>query len=66
MTGSADHGLRVYDSNTGKYQWELFNKKYGHWEWVSNCKLLPDGRIVSAGFDGIICVWKKNSVSCNQ
>ena len=51
VTGSADHGLRVYNAGDGKYRRELFSKQYGHKEWVTSCAFTRDGRIVSAGMD---------------
>lgn len=43
VTGSADHGLREYKLNSLQYRRELFNKKYGHHEWVTSCAHLTDG-----------------------
>lgn len=65
VTGSADHGLRVYNLSDGKYRRELFSKQYGHKEWVSTVAFAPDGRIVSGGMDNQICVWAKSAVRCD-
>ena len=65
VTGSADHGLRVYNAGDGKYRRELFSKQYGHKEWVTSCAFTRDGRIVSAGMDNQICVWAKGAVRCD-
>ena len=35
----------------------------GHAEWVSCCKYLPDGRIVSGAMDSKVCVWAAKGVS---
>lgn len=64
-TGSADHGLRIYDLNSGKFRRELFSKQYGHKEWVTTCAYTRDGRIVSGGMDNQICVWAKGAVRCD-
>jgi WD40 repeat protein len=64
-TGSADHGLRVFNANTGKYCRELFNKRYGHKEWVTSCAYLPNGRLISGGMDGMLCLWERNIVKCD-
>lgn len=64
VTGSADHGLRVWNAQNNVYLRELFTKKYGHKEWVTSIDILKDGRIVSVGMDGIMCVWKKNLAQC--
>lgn len=65
MTGSADHGLRVFSSNSGAYVKELFSKKFGHKDWVSSCQVLGDGRVASAGMDGSICLWAAKGVRCD-
>lgn len=65
-TGSADHGLRTFDLKTGKFRRELFNKRYGHKEWVVTCAYLNDGRLISGGMDNTLCLWKKNSVACDH
>ena len=51
VTGSADHGLRVYSLKSGKCLRNLFTKKFGHHDWVTSCKFLQDGRVWSAGMD---------------
>lgn len=40
VTGSADHGLHVYNTKTGKRTRNLFNKRYGHTDWVTTCAIL--------------------------
>src|SRR5690606_67328 len=64
VTGSTDHGLRVYSLMTGKQMKELYSKTAGHTEWVTCCTFLPDGRIVSGGMDSNICVWQAVGVKC--
>ena len=64
VTGSSDHGLRVYNLSDGKQTKELFNKKYGHHEWVTSCQILQSRRIVSGGMDSLICVWEPTGVKC--
>ena len=64
VTGSTDHGLRVYNLSDGKQTKELFNKKYGHHEWVTTCQVLQSRRIVSGGMDSLICVWEPSGVKC--
>ena len=66
VTGSSDHGLRVYDTTTGKQTKELYSKKYGHTEWVTSCTIVDDGRVLSGGLDSKICVWEKAGVKCND
>ena len=43
-TGSADHGIRIWDAKNGKYLRELYNKRYGHKEWVTTLQYAPSGR----------------------
>ena len=64
VTGSTDHGLRVYSTQTGKQIKELFNKNFGHTEYVTCVKILSDKRIISGGMDSNICVWESNGVRC--
>ncbi len=64
VTGSTDHGLRVYNMTTGKQIKELFNKSYGHTEWVTACAILNDSRVVSGGMDSNLCIWESKSVKC--
>lgn len=64
VTASTDHGARVYNLGTGKQIRELYNKQYGHTEWVTCVKILKDGRILTGGMDSKICVWDAKSVKC--
>jgi WD40 repeat protein len=64
VTASSDHGLKVYDIQTGRMKRELFNKKYGHREWVTTVDHLEDGRILSGGQDSKLCLWDANVVRC--
>ena len=48
VTGSADHGLRIYNlysecnclSNSGKQVRQLYAKQYGHSDWVTSVAFL--------------------------
>ena len=64
VTGSSDHGLRVYNLSDGKQTKELFNKKYGHHEWVTTVQILGSRKIVSGGMDSLICLWESSGVKC--
>lgn len=64
ITGSTDHGLRVYNTNTGKQIKELFSKNFGHSEWVTCVKILKNKKVLSGGMDSNICVWEPNGVNC--
>ena len=51
---------------TGKKVRELFNKRYGHTDWVTTCAYLSDGRIVSGSMDKQLCLWDKSAVKCQN
>ena len=51
---------------TGEFRRELFNKKYGHHEWVTTCAHLKDGRLLSGGMDSLLCLWDKSIVKCEN
>ena len=65
VTGSTDHGLRVYNLSDGKQTKQLYTKKYGHSEWVTTVQILPNRKIVSGGMDSNICLWDASGV-CYQ
>jgi WD40 repeat protein len=64
VIGGADHGLKIISTKTGKLIRELYNKKYGHTEWVTNVDFLTDGRIISGGIDAKLCLWESKAVRC--
>lgn len=64
VTGSQDHGLKIFDLKTCKQKRELYTRKYGHKEWVTCVDYATDGRIVSGGMDNKLCVWASVGVSC--
>lgn len=64
VTASSDHGARVYNMNNGKQIRELYNKSFGHTEWVTTVKILNDGKILTGGMDSKICVWDSKAVKC--
>ena len=66
MTASADHGLHIYNTRTGKRTKNLYNKRYGHTDWVTTCAFLQDGRILSGSMDKRLCLWDKGVVQCKD
>lgn len=66
VTGSADHGLHVYNTKTGKRTRNLFNKRYGHTDWVTTCAILQDGRILSGSMDKRLCLWDRSQLQCKD
>lgn len=35
----------------------LYDKSFGHTEWVTTCKFLPTGQVLSGGMDSKLCLW---------
>jgi WD40 repeat protein len=66
VTASADHSLRVWDLSKGSHVRHLFNKNFGHKEWVTCCCFLQDQRILSGGMDGELCLWDRRAVRCDN
>jgi WD40 repeat protein len=66
VTGSTDHGLRVYNLSNGKQTKQLYTKQYGHTEWVTTVQILPNRKIVSGGMDSNICLWESSGVRCKN
>ena len=64
VTGSADHGLRIYNLRSGKKVRELYSKRYGHSDWVTTVAYLNDGRILSGSMDKKLSLWEKGIVKC--
>ena len=66
VTASADHGLRVWDTNKGSHSRQLYSKNFGHTEWVTCCQILSDKRILSGAMDGKLCLWDRRAVRCEN
>ena len=64
VTGSTDHGLRVYNLSNGQQTKQLYTKQYGHTEWVTSVQILPNRKIVSGGMDSNLCLWDASGVRC--
>jgi len=64
-TGSGDHGIRVYNVDSGVFSRELYSKKYGHHEWVTSLSYLNNGRLLSGGMDNLLCLWDAKGVRCD-
>ena len=57
VTGSSDHGCRVYNIRSGKMLRQLYSKRYGHTDWVTSVAHLGDGRVLSGSMDKRLCLW---------
>ncbi len=57
VVGSADHALYAYSLKTCKPTRKLYTKAHGHIDWVSCVAHMDDGRILSGGGDGKVCLW---------
>ena len=66
VVGGADHGLKVYNLKRKRESRTLYTKRYGHTDWVTSCAYLSDGRIVSGGQDGKLCLWARVGVRCSD
>ena len=66
VTGSGDHGLRIFNIRTGKKLRELYSKRFGHTDWVTTCAYLQDGRILSGSMDKRLCLWDRSAVKCQD
>ncbi|KAL2652317.1 hypothetical protein R1flu_020445 [Riccia fluitans] len=64
--GSADHSVYTVDVARGKRLRNLYNKKYGHTEWVTCVEHLQDGRILSGALDKKLCLWDATGVRCTD
>jgi len=66
VSGSADHALRVFSLDSGRFERELFTRTSGHKEWVTTCSIMErDGRIVSGGMDAAGCLWHAGTKVCS-
>ena len=64
VVGSTDHALYEVQLATGTKTRTFLSNAYGHGEWVSCVKHLPDGRFVSGGMDGKLCLWSEIGARC--
>ena len=65
--GCADHALYAINiSDKSKRIKKLYTKQHGHAEWVSSVSHLLDGRVISAGMDGKLCLWDLDKSKCTD
>jgi len=57
VVGGTDHALYCTNSRLALSR-QLFSKRYGHSEWVTDVIISSEGNhVISAAMDGKICVW---------
>lgn len=66
VVGCADHGLKVVDITNCREKRNLYNKKFGHTEWVTSCVFTDAGKILSGGMDSKICLWHESALRCDD
>ena len=66
LVGSADHAAYTFSAENGSGKRRLYHRSFGHREWVSSCCFLPDGRPLTGGQDGKLCLWSKGGASCRD
>lgn len=65
VTASDDHSLKVFSISSAKQLRELYTKQCGHKDQVTTVDHVKyDGRILSGGMDGKLCLWGANSTRC--
>jgi len=57
--GSSDHALYTFQLSSGSGLRRLYSKFGGHTDWVSCVTYLSDGRVLSGGMDGKLCLWSR-------
>ena len=63
VVGGSDHALYAIDVNNSSIKdayITLYGKTFGHTDWVSSVTHMSDGKILSGGMDGKLCLWSEN------
>ncbi|CZT98876.1 hypothetical protein PFAG_03314 [Plasmodium falciparum Santa Lucia] len=61
-TASADHSIRIHNLKSLSTIKELYHKKCGHYDWVSEVFFTKRNEVLSGGLDGKLCLW--NTIYC--
>eukprot|EP01041_Mallomonas_annulata_P001875 gene1875-3635_t len=65
VVGGADHALYSIDvRDVRKRHVQMYSKRCGHTDWVTSCTHLIDGRVLSSGMDGKMCLWGTDRKTC--
>ena len=64
--GGADHALYSLNINSGDFNrppriTKMYSKRCGHSEWVTSVAHIKDGRVLSSGMDGKLCLWNASN-----
>jgi len=62
--GSSDHAAYTFNVSNANPLRRLYGRSSGHSEWVSAVGYLGDGRVVTGGMDGKVCVWRRGGSEC--
>ena len=57
VIGSSDHALYKISVSQRAKSLQLYTSKYGHTEWVTTCAHTLEGKVLSGGMDGKLCLW---------
>jgi WD40 repeat protein len=67
VIGGSDHALYSLDVNAPrKAPTKLYNKRWGHNDWVTGCTFLASGRVLSCGMDSKLCLWSLDKRRCQE
>ncbi|EKX36616.1 hypothetical protein GUITHDRAFT_165675 [Guillardia theta CCMP2712] len=66
VIGSTDHALYGIDLVKQRKSRTLYTKTHGHTEWVTCVSHTADGRVLSGGMDGKLCLWNKAGAQCSD
>ncbi len=66
VVGGSDHALYSIDvTRPGVRPTQMYGKRSGHTDWVSSVAHLQNGKVLSGGMDGKLCLWhERNRSSC--
>eukprot|EP01038_Epipyxis_sp_PR26KG_P007642 gene7642-10402_t len=62
IVGGSDHALYSINVNDpSKSPIVMYSKGYGHSDWVTTVSHMLDGRVISGGMDGKLCLWSESN-----
>ena len=70
VVGSTDHALYSINTTLSPGHRDavrvMYPKRQGHTDWVTSVSFLSDGRVLSGGMDGRLCLWSSDRRSCQE